>query len=133
MTDHPLVFFDGLCNLCNRSVQFIIRRDKKKRFRFASLQGATGQAVLQQFNLSLNDFHSFLLLENGKLYTRSASALRVARKLNGGWKLLYGFMIIPAFIRDWVYAIIARNRYKWFGRRAECMVPAAELNDRFLP
>lgn len=132
MSDQPIVLFDGVCNLCTRSVQFIIRRDKKKQFRFASLQGDTGQSILQQFDLPLDDFNSFILFENGKLYTRSNSALRVARRLSGGWKLLYGLMIIPPFIRNAAYNFIARNRYKWFGRKEECMIPTPDVKERFL-
>jgi predicted DCC family thiol-disulfide oxidoreductase YuxK len=132
MKTRPVVLFDGVCNLCNRSVRFIIKRDKKKQFLFAALQGKTGQDILQQFNLPLNDFNSFILLEGDKIYTRSSSALRVARKLKGGWKLLYGFIIVPKFIRDAVYDTIARNRYKWFGKKDECMVPTPELKERFL-
>jgi len=132
METRPVVLFDGVCNLCNRSVQFIIKRDKKKQFLFASLQGKAGQEILQKFNLPLNEFNSFILAEGDTIYTRSASALRIARKLKGGWKLLYGFIIVPKFIRDWVYNIVARNRYKWFGKKDECMVPTPELRDRFL-
>ncbi len=131
-TEYPVVLFDGVCNLCNRSVQFIIRRDRKKMIRFASLQGKTGQSLLQKFGLPVNDLHSFVLIENGHVYRRSSAALKTARHLDGGWKLLYGFMIIPPFIRDAVYNIIARKRYKWFGKREECMLPAPELKERFL-
>jgi predicted DCC family thiol-disulfide oxidoreductase YuxK len=128
----PIVLFDGVCNLCNRSVQFIIKRDKKKQFRFASLQGRAGQQFLQQFNLPANDFNSFVLVENSKVYTRSTAALRMFRKLGGGWTLLYAFIIIPPFLRNAVYDWIARNRYKWYGKREECMVPSPELRERFL-
>ncbi|MBL7745479.1 MAG: thiol-disulfide oxidoreductase DCC family protein [Chitinophagaceae bacterium] len=131
-TEYPVVLFDGVCNLCNRSVQFIIKRDKQKKIRFASLQGKKGQALLQQFSLPVNNLNSFVLAEGDKVYRRSSAALRVARHLGGGWKLLYGFMIVPPFIRDAVYTLIAQNRYRWFGKREECMVPAPELKDRFL-
>lgn len=130
--EKPVVLFDGVCNLCNRSVQFIIKRDKKKRFLFASLQGKTGQEILRQFNLPANDFNSFLILEKNKIYTRSTGALRMLKLLGGGWKLLYGLIIVPKFIRNAVYNWIARNRYNWYGKREECMVPAPELKERFL-
>jgi predicted DCC family thiol-disulfide oxidoreductase YuxK len=127
-----IILFDGVCNLCNRSVQFIIKRDKKKLFLFASLQGKTGRELLQKFNLPVNDINSFILLEGDSLFKRSSAALRIAKRLSGGWKLLYGFMIIPRFIRDAVYNLIAKNRYKWFGKKEGCMVPTAELKERFL-
>jgi predicted DCC family thiol-disulfide oxidoreductase YuxK len=128
----PIVLFDGVCNLCDRSVQFIIRRDRHKRFLFASLQGKKGQELLKHFKLPVNDFHSFILVEGDKIYTRSTGALRILRGLGGGWKLLYGLIILPRFIRDAVYNWVARNRYKWYGRKEECWVPTAELRERFL-
>jgi len=127
-----IVLFDGVCNLCNRAVQFIIKRDKKKQFLFASLQGKAGNKLLQKFDLPANLFNSFILVEGDKVYTRSTAALRVAKKLSGGWKLLYGLMIVPGFIRNAVYNLIAKNRYKWFGKREECMIPTPELKERFL-
>ncbi len=130
--NETIVLFDGVCNLCNSSVQFIIKRDRKRKFRFASLQGKTGQSLLQQFNLPVNDLNSFILIEDNKAFRQSTAALRVAKDLSGGWKLLYGFIIVPKFIRDAVYNWIARNRYKWYGKREECMVPTAELRERFL-
>ena len=131
-SSNSVILFDGVCNLCNHSVQFIIKRDKKNQLLFASLQGKTGQEILKKFNLPANDFNSFILLEGDKIYARSTAALRIAKKLGGGWKLLYGFMIIPRFIRDAVYNLIAKNRYKWFGKRDECMIPTPELKERFL-
>jgi predicted DCC family thiol-disulfide oxidoreductase YuxK len=128
----PVVLFDGVCNLCNRIVQFIIKRDKKKQFLFASLQGKTGHEVLKKFNLPVNDFNSFIVLEDDKIYTRSTAALRMLKKLGSGWKLFYGFIIFPRFIRNAIYNWIARNRYKWYGKRNECMVPTPELKERFL-
>ena len=127
-----MILFDGVCNLCNGAVQFVIKRDKKKYFSFASLQSGEGQKLSGQYDLPLNDFNSFILIENGKAYTRSTGALRVIKKLKGLWPLLYGFMIIPKFIRNAVYDWIARNRYKWFGKKDECMIPTPELKARFL-
>jgi predicted DCC family thiol-disulfide oxidoreductase YuxK len=132
MQTSPILLFDGVCNLCNRSVQFVIRRDKKKKFRFAALQGRMGQQLLHQHQLPVNDMNSFVLIENGKAYTRSAAALRVLKGLGGGWKLFYAFMVLPRFLRDAVYSWIARNRYKWFGKKEECMVPTPDLKERFL-
>lgn len=128
----PVVLFDGVCNLCNRSVQFIIKRDKKNIFRFASLQGKTGQTILQQHGLPPDQFNSFILVEGEKIRLRSSGALWMLKLLGGGWSLLYGFIIVPAFIRDAVYNFIARNRYKWFGRKESCMIPTPALKHRFL-
>lgn len=130
---HPVVLFDGVCNLCNSSVQFIIRKDKKKQFYFASLQGETGQALLKKFNLSTNHFNSFVLVENDKIYTKSTAVLKLLKLLGGWWKLLYAFIIVPPFIRNALYSFIAVNRYRWFGKRESCMLPAPELKSRFLP
>lgn len=127
-----IILFDGVCNLCNGAVQFIIKRDKKGNFSFASLQSAEGQKLSKEYNLPVTDFNSFILIENNKVYTRSTGALRVTRKLRGLWPLIYGFIIIPKFIRDGVYNWIARNRYKWFGKKDECMIPTPELKARFL-
>lgn len=127
-----IMLFDGVCNLCNRSVQFIIKRDKKQQFLFASLQGKTGQQLLQQFHLPANDLNSFILIEGDKVYKRSTGALRMLKALGGGWQLFYAFIIVPPFIRDGVYNWIARNRYKWYGKREECMIPTPELRQRFL-
>ena len=127
-----IILFDGVCNLCNSSVQFIIKRDKKNQFLFASLQGRTGQEYLRKFNLPADTFNSFLLVEDDHYYTRSTSALRIARSLSGGWPLMYAFMIVPRFIRDAVYNLIAQNRYKWFGKREACWVPTPDLKKKFL-
>lgn len=129
--NQPVVLFDGLCNLCSGSVQFIIRHDKKKMFRFASLQSPFGQEVLTQFGLSSNEINSFILLENNRIYTKSTGALRVAKKLNGLYKLLYAFIIVPPFIRNAVYNYIAKNRYKWLGKKDACWIPTRELRAMF--
>ncbi len=128
---HPVILFDGICNLCNASVQYVIKHDKKKLFRFASLQSSFGESVLKQYNLPVNTFNSFILLSDNKIYTRSTAALLVAKKLSGLIKLLYAFIIIPRFIRDAVYDIIAKNRYKWFGKKEACWVPTPELKSLF--
>lgn len=127
-----IILFDGDCNLCNGTVQFILKKDKKKQFRFASLQGKFGQGILNKFGLPGGKPNSFILLEGEKIYTHSTGALRVFRQLGGIWKLLYVFIIIPPFIRDGVYNFIARNRYKWFGKRDSCYLPSPALKNRFL-
>ena len=130
--DQPIVLFDGVCNLCNGAVQFIIRHDKKNIFMFASLQSEVGRKILEQYNFPLDEFNSFILIENNKAYTRSTGALRVAKKLNGLWPLLYGFIIIPKLLRDGIYNWVGRNRYKWFGKKDACMIPTPELKTKFL-
>ena len=112
-------------------MQFVIKRDTAGRFRFASLQSETGQKILKEFTIPQNRFNSFVLYDEGKVYTRSDAALRVFSQLKG-WKWTKMFQAVPRFIRDTIYNTIARNRYKWFGRREECMVPRPEIKDRFL-
>jgi predicted DCC family thiol-disulfide oxidoreductase YuxK len=129
---HPVILFDGICNLCNRSVQLVIKHDKKRLFRFASLQSSFGESVLKRYNLPADTFNSFILLVNNKIYTRSTAALLVAKRLSGLIKLLYGFIIVPKFIRDFVYDVIAKNRYKWFGKKEACWIPTPELKELFL-
>jgi len=132
MDEHPVILFDGVCNLCNKSVQYVIKHDEAQQFRFASLQSDAGRKLLQQYDLPTATFNSFVLISGSKAYTRSGAALRVARQLKGFTSLLYGFIIVPKFIRDGVYKIIANNRYKWFGERKECMIPTPALQSRFL-
>lgn len=127
----PVLLFDGVCNLCTGSVQFIIKRDPKRKFRFASLQSAFGQQALQQHQLNTETFDSLVLLEHGKIYQRSTAALHIARQLTGAWPLLYVLIIIPAFIRNAVYDFIARNRYKWFGKKEACWLPTPDLQALF--
>ena len=127
-----IVLFDGVCNLCSNSVQFILKRDKKNQFLFGSLQGNYGQQMLGQYQLPATEFNSFMLIEGDKLYTRSSGALRMLKHLGGAWSLLYAFIIVPKFIRDGIYNWIARNRYKWFGKKEECWLPRPEWKAKFL-
>jgi predicted DCC family thiol-disulfide oxidoreductase YuxK len=129
---HPLILFDGVCNLCNTSVLFIIKRDSKSVFRFASLQSELGKTMLREFNLPVTELNSVLLIHNGKLYQKSNAALEITRHLRGLWPMFYGFMIIPAFIRNGFYNWIANNRYTWFGKKDACMIPTPELKSRFI-
>jgi predicted DCC family thiol-disulfide oxidoreductase YuxK len=128
----PIVLFDGICNYCNYWVNFAVRRDSKQKLLFTPLQGETAKRLLPQYNISPTALSSVILIDKEKAYTQSTAALRMSRYLDGGWKLLYGLIIIPKPIRDFFYKIIARNRYKWYGKRDECMVPSPELRDRFL-
>lgn len=130
--NESIVLFDGVCNLCNSSVQFIIRHDKQARFRFASLQSDYAKQLFQQHRFDSTGTDSVVLLENGQLHTRSTAALKIARKLDGLWFLMYGFIVVPAPLRDVVYDFIARNRYQWFGRRTDCILPEPGMKERFL-
>src|SRR5262249_11131123 len=122
-TTDSIILFDGVCNLCNSSVDFIIRRDRRARFRFASLQSAPARLLLREFGLDDSDPKSIVLIENGRAYCRSTAALRIARRLCGPWPLFYVLIVIPPALRDWIYDLMARNRYRWFGRRETCRVP----------
>ncbi len=127
-----VLLFDGVCNLCNGAVNFIIDRDPNGHFQFAALQSDFGQEQLEKLGFNQEDFDSLVLLSEGKVHKKSGAALRIAGKLNGLYPLLKAFLIIPPFIRDGVYDIIARNRYKWFGKRDECRIPTPELRSRFI-
>ena len=130
--DREIVLFDGVCNFCNGTINFVLKRDKKDSFVFTPLQSGPGQEVLKKHNLPLSEFESFILVSEDKVYQRSSAALRIARKLSGGWPLFYVFMILPKPVRDFFYNIIARNRYRWWGKRDECMIPTPELRNKFL-
>ncbi len=130
----PVVLFDGVCNLCNGAVQFIIDRDPHGTFRFASLQSERGAELMRSRGLTppTGDPDSVVVIEGEKVYERSSAALRIARRLRAPWKLLVVLWLVPAFIRDAVYRVIARNRYRWFGKSEQCRVPTPELRARFL-
>ncbi|MEY4935135.1 MAG: hypothetical protein RIS64_1494 [Bacteroidota bacterium] len=127
-----IILFDGVCNLCDGVVQFVLKKDKKARFRFAALQSERGTALLKQFGLSTTNYNSFVLIESGRVYQKSTAALQVLKGLGGVWMLLYAFMIVPRPIRDAIYDRVARNRYRFFGKKDECMLPTAEIRARFL-
>jgi predicted DCC family thiol-disulfide oxidoreductase YuxK len=127
----PVILFDGVCNFCDASVQFILDRDDKELFRFASLQSDAGQELLKEYNVP-DDVDSMILIEGGKVYYKSSAALRISRHLRGAWKLLYVFMIVPAPLRNIVYDLIAKNRFKWFGQKDSCMLPPPNVRKRFL-
>lgn len=131
-TDYKIILFDGVCNLCNSSVNFIIDHDKKNMFRFASLQSDSGQTLLKKFGLNNESFDSIILIDNEKYFTRSSAVLRIVKNFPGFWKLLYIFIIVPPAVRNLLYDIIAENRYKWFGKKDSCRVPTPELKEKFL-
>ncbi|RKP55003.1 DUF393 domain-containing protein [Cohnella endophytica] len=126
------LLIDGECTFCHRMAKFVYRRDRAGRFRFAPLQSEAGQRLLKREGLSLNHPDTFILIQDGRYYTKSEAALRVFRKLDGVWPLLYGLVVFPVKIRDKVYDGIARRRYRLFGRRAACMLPEVGLRERFV-
>jgi predicted DCC family thiol-disulfide oxidoreductase YuxK len=129
---HPVILFDGQCNLCNGVVQFIIKRDKTDAFRFASLQGRYGQSVLEKYGLPREDLNTFILLDGDRIFSKSSGALQVCRILGWPWKIFNLFILVPSFIRDMAYEWIAKNRYRWFGKKNECQVPSPELSMKFM-
>lgn len=132
-TNHSsILLFDGVCNLCNGIVQFVIKHDPNAKFKFASLQSEAGQTLLKKFGLKTNDFDTFVLVRGETYFVKSSAVLRVLNELGGVWKLFYAFIILPAPVRDLFYNAIAGSRYKLFGRRENCMLPSPELKQKFL-
>lgn len=127
-----VILFDGVCNLCNGFVQFLILRDPTRRYRYASLQSDTGRALMQAVGMPIDEINTVVLIEEGKAYTHSDVALRASRHMGGLWPLFTVFYGIPRPIRDAIYNWVARNRYRWFGKREACMVPTPELKSLFL-
>ena len=137
MTDIPsdkkIVLFDGVCNLCDSAVQFIIKHDKKDNFRFASLQSETGKKLVEERGLDPEEIDSIILIVPGVAYYRkSTAALEISRDLSGGYSLLKNFLVIPSNLRDGIYDYVAKNRYKWYGKKEHCMIPTPDLKSKFL-
>ena len=132
MAKGPIVLFDGVCKFCNASVNFIIDHDPPGRVRFAALQSPAGQELLRRFGLKTTDFDTLVLVEGGQAFTRSTAALRVASHLSGPWRFGAALLLLPAFLRDPLYNLLARNRYRWFGTLDACRVPTPEVRARFL-
>lgn len=130
--DYKVIFFDGVCNLCNNSINFIIDRDKNKTFRYAPLQSDYAREILGPEGIDTDKLESILLYDGGKIYTKSSAALQIAKHLSGFWSALSVFLILPKFFRDIFYDILARNRYKWFGKKETCRLPTPELKSLFL-
>jgi predicted DCC family thiol-disulfide oxidoreductase YuxK len=128
----PIILFDGICNLCEWWVQFIIKRDIPALFRFAPLQSQTAQRLMAQYGLCPASVRTMVLIDGGSAFTKSDAALRIASYLPGMWSLLGVLYIIPRFLRNWAYDLVAKNRYRWFGKHDACMVPTADILDRFL-
>jgi Uncharacterized protein conserved in bacteria len=128
-----IILFDGVCNLCNGSVQFVIKRDKKDVFRYVAIQSEVGQQLIKDRRIDTSQVDSIILIEPGVAYfTKSDAALEIAGELGGLWKLTSVFKWIPKSIRDVIYDFVARNRYKWFGKQESCMIPTPELKAKFL-
>jgi predicted DCC family thiol-disulfide oxidoreductase YuxK len=127
-----LILFDGVCNLCNASVQFVIRHDSEGKFRFAAIQSEIGRETFQSNGLDAADLQTFVLIADGRVFLRSDAAIEVLSRLGGLWKAFAIFRFVPRSARNSIYSFIARNRYRWFGRKDACMVPTPEIRERFL-
>jgi predicted DCC family thiol-disulfide oxidoreductase YuxK len=132
VTGHPIILFDGVCNLCDGFVQFVIRHDAAGQFRFTSLQSPVGAEILEKHHIATQQLSSIVLSVGDSYYTRSDAALQILRRLSAPWKWMGLFLVLPRFSRDAVYDFIAKNRYRWFGQKDACMIPTPELRERFL-
>jgi predicted DCC family thiol-disulfide oxidoreductase YuxK len=126
-----IVLFDGECNFCDASVQFILKRDPQANFKFTSLQSDKGMELLKKYNVPI-EIDSLVLIDEEQYFTQSTAALKIAKKLTGPWKLFYIAIIVPMPFRDFIYRWIAKNRYKWFGKKQQCMLPTPDQRKRFL-
>lgn len=127
-----LVIFDGVCNLCTHSVHFILKHEKEPLFRFAPVQSATGSRLMRELGLDPDDAETFVFISDGRPFLRSDAAIRIAPHLRGAWRWLGAVKVVPRPLRDWLYDLVARNRYRWFGRTDACMVPTKEIRARFI-
>lgn len=127
-----IVLFDGVCHMCQAIVLFTIKRDKQEQIHFAPLQSEFGLELLEKLELPTSNFDTFVFVDNGKVYTKSTAALHLFKKLHRLWPLLYVFIIVPRILRDPVYSFIAKNRYKWFGKSEQCMIPTSHIRSRFI-
>jgi predicted DCC family thiol-disulfide oxidoreductase YuxK len=132
LDEGPVLFFDGVCNLCNGAVQFVVDHDLHGRIRFASLQSDVGEAVLDRLDLPRDDLETVVLVEGNRAYTKSAAAIRACELLGGVYRLASVGWVVPRGVRDRLYDIVAEHRYRWFGRKDQCMVPTPELRSRFV-
>jgi len=131
-SNHKIILFDGVCNLCNSTVTFVIKRDKKDVFRFAALQDEAGKRLIKKHAIDISKVDSILFVDGVKMFSKSTAALKIAKNMSGLYPLIYAFMIVPKFIRDWIYDYVARNRYRWYGKKDSCMIPTPELRRKFL-
>ena len=129
---NAIILFDGECNFCNGSVNFIIERDAGRYFKFAPNQSEVGERILREYRINKAETDSVILIEDGAVYLYSTAALRIARRLDGAWSLFYAFIIVPSFIRDFFYKLFAKYRLKLFGKKDTCAMPTPELRERFI-
>lgn len=127
-----IVLFDGVCNLCNGAVQFIIKRDKNNTFKFASLQSASAKRLLADKAINPTSLHSVIFLKGDAVFEKSDAVLEIARLLPGAWRWLYFLKVIPSFFRDWIYTAVAKNRYRIFGKQEQCLLPSPDLKSKFI-
>lgn len=127
-----IILFDGVCNLCSSVVQFIIKRDPSSKFKFASLQSDFGRAQLIRFNLNPDSLHSIVVIDDGEVFERSDAAFRIAKHLGGPWKIARVFKVLPKFLCDAFYNLLAANRYRIFGKMDRCMIPSEDMKERFI-
>ncbi len=132
LDNRHIVLFDGVCNLCNGAVQFILNKDSQQKFKFASLQSEIGQRLLKKHDLPTATFDSFVYIKEGNVYQKSTAALLIAKELDSWLRFMHGFIVLPKSLRDFFYSIIANNRYTLFGKKDVCMIPTPELKKRFL-
>ena len=132
LKNKTILLFDGYCNLCHSSVQFILKHEKNNDLYFTSLQSPIGIEILNHYSINPKEIDSLVLIEKNKAYLKSSAALRVSKYLRGAYPICFSLLIIPAFIRNWVYDFIAKNRYKWFGKMGYCLIPDENLAKRFL-
>ncbi|MCC6251015.1 MAG: DUF393 domain-containing protein [Bacteroidia bacterium] len=130
--DHKILLFDGVCNLCNSTVNFVINRDRKKQIRYAAIQSPAGKKLLMKYNISPNYLSSLIFIDQEKVFLNSSGALRLCLYLKPLWPLMYVFIIVPPMLRNAIYNIIANNRYKWFGKLETCMVPSTQVQSLFI-
>ena len=130
--DQPVIIFDGVCSLCEFSVRFIVKHDRCARFKFVSAQSEKGKVLQRMCGVDTLNDGTVILLENDQVHIRSDAALHIAKNLDGGWRFLYILRFIPKPIREYFYSIISKNRYRWFGKRDECLLPDKSLKKRFL-
>lgn len=131
-TDQPLIIFDGVCNLYEYSVKFIVKNDRQAKFKFVSAQSDKGKELQHMHGVDTFKDGSVILLKNDHVYVKSDAAVEIAKDLDGLWRFLHGFKFIPKPVRDLFYSIISKNRYRWFGRKKQCLLPDKNIKDRFL-
>jgi len=130
--DDPVILFDGVCNLCSGFVQFVIPRDTEGKYRFASLQSDVGRALLAEHGLPTDELESIVLIEDGESYVKSSAIIQIATGLGGVYRALSPFRFLPRSIRDRVYDFVAEHRYRWFGKKDQCLMPSGDVESRFL-